>query len=379
MKFPKLFKKTSTGAIEFWEVEASSVLLDIPCGTIRTYWGQVGGKTQEAEDIIRVGKNLGKANETTSFQQAELEAQAQWEKKLKKGYVKSLEDAVAGKVDSVIEGGISPMLAHRYDEQGHKIVFPAYAQPKLDGHRCIAVVKDGACTLWSRTRKPIKSVPHIVKAVEDMANSYGLNDIIFDGELYNHDYRDRFEQLTSFIRQETPKAGYEVVQYHIYDLAMNSVEFANRTLILKEFVHIDYCLRIVETVSIIDEDDLMLAFERFLALGYEGAIVRNVAGKYVNKRSYDLLKIKTFLDSEFKCIGVEEGRGKLAGHAIFVCQMDNGTEFRAKMKGTTESLKQYWEHPELAIGKMLTVKFQGYTNKNGVPRFPVALRFLVAL
>ncbi len=43
---------------------------------------------------------------------------------------------------------------------------PAHIQPKLDGIRCIAILDDGVCTLWTRTRKPILGVPHIQREVE---------------------------------------------------------------------------------------------------------------------------------------------------------------------------------------------------------------------
>ena len=105
-------------------------------------------------------------------------------------------------------------------------------------------------------------------------------------------------------------------------------------------------------------------------------MARNTKGHYlVNGRSYDLLKIKEFIDEEFPVIGVEEGRGKLLGHAIFVCKTKDGVEFRAKLKGKQEDLKKYFERPDLAINRQLTVKHQGYTNSNRVPRFPVAMRF----
>ncbi len=122
----------------------------------------------------------------------------------------------------------------------------------------------------------------------------------------------------------------------------------------------------------------MVMFQKYLDDGYEGAIARNVSGCYVGKRSYDLLKIKEFLDAEFEVIGVEEGRGKLTGHGIFVCKTANGAEFRAKMVGDTAALKQYYQDASLAVGRQLTVKFQGLT-KNGIPRFPVALRFAEAV
>jgi DNA ligase 1 len=368
---PTLYKKTSTGADQYWTIGTEG-------NVIVTRWGQVGGAEQETRDLIKTGKNIGKKNETTAEFQASLEAQSQWEKKLKKGYVKDLNDAREGKVDAIIEGGISPMLAHRFDEQGHKIKFPALAQPKFDGHRCIAVVKDGKATLWSRTRKPITGVPHIIADIEAMVAQRGVREVILDGELYNHDYKDNFEDLTSFIRQVDPKPGHEVVQYHVYDIAHATFHQGARlgeVLALFNGGHKFGALRRVETIQVDNEDELMLAFEKFLEQGYEGLMVRNALGAYVNKRSYDLQKVKEFADAEFKVVGVEEGRGKLAGHAIFVCVTGDGTEFRTKMKGETSALKKYFDNPELAVGKMLTVKYQGFTNKAGVPRFPVALRF----
>lgn len=368
---PKLFKKTSTGADQEWIIGTEG-------NVIVTRYGQVDGKIQEARDEVKEGKNAGKKNATTAVEQAEAEAQSQWEKKLKKGYVKSLKDARAGKTDAAIEGGIFPMLAHRYDEQGHKIVFPAFAQPKFDGHRCIAVISDtGKATLWSRTRKPITGLPHIIAELEAFAaDNESMLDSILDGELYNHDYRANFEELSSFIRSPEPKPGYEAVQYHIYDLAESHLAQFERLPIMGALrAQPQPHLIPVETISVADEDEMTLAFERFLAQGYEGLMVRNAKGAYMNKRSYDLQKVKEFQDSEFEVVGVEEGRGKLAGHAIFVCKTPSGVEFRAKMKGETAALKKYFEQPELAVGKQLTVKYQGITNKSGVPRFPVALRF----
>src|SRR5581483_9532245 len=167
MKLPTLYKRTSTGKIQMWEIEANpDNYLD---AVIVTTYGLLDGKKQMATEYIQTGKNLGKANATTAVEQAELEAQSQWEKKVKKGYVQNVEDAEQKKVDSnFITGGIDPMLAKSYDKDGHKIIFPAFVQPKLDGHRCIAVIQDGKCTLWSRTRKPITGVPHIARKLEEV-------------------------------------------------------------------------------------------------------------------------------------------------------------------------------------------------------------------
>ena len=368
MKRRTLYKKTATGAQQEWSIWTQG-------NVIHTEWGQTDGAMQRGKDVISSGKNIGRSNETDPDEQAALEAKASWEKKKKKGYHEDPQAAMQGETDALITGGIFPMLAHRYDKHGQKIVWPAFSQPKLDGHRCIAVVKDGKASLWSRTSKPIPCLPHIVRFFEENVDG----DAIFDGELYNHEYRDNFEDLTSFIRQQTePKDGHKAVQYHIYDTPGIPGGFKDRIVALADFfdaVKGNGVLEFVDTVPVEDEGDLMRTFEQFREGGYEGSIVRNALGDYKNKRSYDLLKVKEFNEQEFAVVGVEEGRGKLAGHAMFVCETPDGTKFSTKMMGELSGLKKYLARPELAVGKVVTVQFQGWTSANNVPRFPVAVRF----
>lgn len=379
MKLPTLYKKTSTGAIQFWTVEVLAWLPTReepgtnPMAQIVTTYGQLGTDSpQVTADFIKTGKNVGKKNETTPFQQADAEALAKWQKQLKKGYVESIEAAQAGELDALIEGGIVPMLAHGYKDHAHKIKYPAFVQPKLDGIRCIAILENGTCTLWSRTRKPITGVPHISRAIEQAFTQ----DIVLDGELYNHSFKANFEKIVSFVRQETPAPGHEVVQYHVYDIPSEQ-PFAKRAaklMYMKSSWFSDGQVVKVETRVVEDESAVMVLFEEWRKAGYEGAMVRNAEGKYVNKRSKDLLKIKEFDDAEFEIVGVEEGRGKLQGHAgAFQCRMINGKTFLAKMSGNTQELKKYFEDHRLWQGKKLTVKYQGMTGTNGVPRFPVGV------
>lgn len=364
--YPTLFHKTSTGAIQQWTIEAKG-------NEIHVEFGQVGGKLQTTVDTIREGKNIGRANETTPEQQAQSEVQSQWEKRKKKGYVESIEAAKADQVDSdMIAGGLLPMLAKKYSEDSKKIKWPALTQPKFDGIRCVAILKDGVCTLWSRTRKLITGVPHVAREVE---RCFPGQNIVLDGELYQHDYKNEFEKIVSFVRQETPKTGHEVVQYHVYDV-VNDLTNAGRSDWLIRTLPVDSpIIRRVATYQVDSEEELMSYFERFLVEGYEGAMVRNMEGKYVNKRSADLQKVKPHDDAEFKIVGVAEGRGKLQGHAAtFLCEMDDGKPFEAKMRGAQSKLKEYFENHSLWTGKKLTVKYQGLTSANGVPRFPVGVR-----
>lgn len=358
-----LYKKTSTGKIQTWRtwVEGS---------TIYSESGQLDGKKILSTDVIKEGKNIGRSNETTPEQQALAEAHSNWESKLKKGYVLKLKDAEAGKVDDIIEGGYVAMLAQDYAKHGHKIKFPCAVQPKLDGIRCTST----GSLLWSRTRKPITSVPHISHAIRKLDD---LPDFL-DGELYNHDFRNDFEQITRIVGQKKDvEPDHEKVQYHIYDVPSDK-PFMQRWQDLIKILSSKPAsspLFLVPTLIAKSEEELIEITQQFIEQGYEGAMARNLDAPYEHKRSYSLQKIKEFEDAEFRIIGMEEGRGKLAGHCgAFICETEDGTEFKAKMSGDTAKLKEYWDHQLVYIGKLLTVKFQGLTGKNNVPRFPVGMR-----
>jgi len=370
--FPTLYKLTSTGKVQTWKIEVSPNKDDsAPAGAILTTYGLFNGLQQNALEVISEGKNIGKSNETTPFEQAVLEAQSQWEKKVKKGYVQNIEDAQEKRVDTnVITGGIEPMLAHSYDKQGHKIKFPAYVQPKLDGHRCIAIIQDGKCTLWSRTRKRITGVPHIERALEAANSPFGT--IVIDGELYNHDYRDNFEDLTSLIRQVTPKPGHEKVQFWMYDVVTDE-PFEERLTRLRR-VKSNETIVVVATNLVESEEEMITAFGTYIEFGFEGLMVRNTDGRYKHGRSYDLLKVKVFADAEYKVIDVTSGRGKMEGLAMFHCVTEDGKEFRVKMVGKLDDLKHYLDSKDDYIGRQLTVKYQNLSS-DGIPRFPVAMRF----
>lgn len=362
---PTLYKKTSTGATQMWSI-------GVDANTIIVNFGQQDGKIQRTEEVIKSGKNAGRANATTPEEQALAEAIAKWEGKIKKGYVEDVTRAEAGEKD--IDGGYDCMLAHKFADHGHKIKYPAYTQPKLNGHRCLATVKDGVAKLWSRTRKPITSCPHIIQELQEM---FPTGEYQLDGELYNHTYKDNFEELASLIRQETPAPNCTEVQYHLYDVNLttffNMRYFVLSTSFGARLVAPKY-LMLTETILVNSEDEMMDAFNKFLAAGYEGGMARNDAGKYEGKRSYNLQKIKEFQDADYPVVGIEEGRGGYAGCGIFICKNPAGDTFSVKMRGPKERLMEFLKDRSLWQGKELVVKYQ-YISKYGIPIFPVGERF----
>ncbi len=87
--------------------------------------GLIEGKKQ-SKTTVAEPKNVGRSNETTAEQQAILEAQSKWQHQLDRGYFQTKEEAL-GAVDT------APMKAQSFDDQGHKIIYPVYLQPKLNG------------------------------------------------------------------------------------------------------------------------------------------------------------------------------------------------------------------------------------------------------
>ena len=373
-KLPTLYKRTSNGKVERWSVWTEGAV-------IVSEYGHVGGAQQTARETA-VGKNVGRANETTPPEQAVAQAQGEWNtKKTRKGYVEDIAKAEAGENSGA--GGIRPMLAQTFTKHGDKIEFPCYAQPKLDGIRCIAVVGDtGSVSLWSREQKPIVAVPRIAKAVEALGLPPGT---VTDGELYNHALKNDFEKISSCVRKQYAASDAEqaLIEYHVYDAPRHGGTFGQRfkwldkTLLLvgpdgEHGVRVPAhpALVFVPTYVCRTQEDLDTVFNRCRADGYEGAMARNDAPYEEGKRSYGLQKLKEFVEDEFPIVGVEEGVGKMSGLAIFVCKAGS-EQFRCKMEGELEGLRKYLTNKKLWEGKQLTVKYQGLTGKNKLPRFPV--------
>lgn len=379
LTLPTLFKRTSTGAIQLWTIGVDK-------NVIVVNFGQKDGKIQHTEETIKEGKNTGKSNETTPEEQALAEATSKWEGKVKKGYVEDIARAAAGEKD--IDGGFDCMLAQKHKDHKHKIKYPAYTQPKLNGHRCLAIVDNGVATLWSRTRKPITSCPHII---EELQAVYPKGYHEKDGELYNHDYKDNFEELASLIRQEVPAEDCTEVQYHLYDSPTSGDVFANRIENLKNELHcyekakapLKY-LKFTDTMLVKSEEEMLSAFGHYTDLGYEGSMARNAASLYVGKRSYDLQKVKSFLDDDWAITSIKEGTGRDAGCGIFICRIASALHpapcvcadcaFSVKMRGPKKRLKEFLADPSLWKGKILVVKYQ-YISKYLIPIFPVGERF----
>ena len=364
-----LYGITKTGAIYQWSIQVEEVETSSqPHGKITISRGLIDGKKASTTEMIVSGKNLGKVNATTSVSQAIFNAESKRNKKLDSGYDYTVEGSKAKFNDQ-----LKPMLALSYDKHKKKIVYPCYTQPKLDGIRCLARRRGDVVTLYSRKGKVLDLVPHINEALLRLLEDGQCA----DGELYTYGWD--FQKIISAIKktnENTPG-----IQYWIYDLPnMNNrgepfhERFSyDKVQSIVKASGIDGCLVPVETPIVTSEENLMMFEDCYIKRGFEGSMARNKDSKYLfGYRSKDLLKVKRFLDDEYKITGFTHGTSIELECLIFVCETPEGETFSVRPIGTHEERKVMYKNGDSYIGKLLTVKYQELSNDK-VPRFPVGL------
>lgn len=358
VSFPTLFKYSSSGAIQKWEVVAVTDGAGSDNAFIEVSHGQEGGSIQTTTTRV-YGKNIGKKNETTPFQQAKLEAESKWKKQIDKGYS---ENEAKERVPT------APMLAHPWKENLSRLKFPCYFQPKLDGIRAVAENNGGKVILWSRQGKVLDKVPHINKVLEEITQPGQ----ILDGELYCHGVP--FQTLISWIKREQSDTAR--IQYHVYDM-VSGEPFYRR---FNAFCGIigrngGGIVKTVHTSTLSSKEDIETKLIEATERGYEGIMLRIGDCTYTSgQRSRELLKVKEFQDAEFEIIDVVEGKGKCEGQGTFVCKTKEGAEFNCRCRGEDSQREAFWKNKKDYIGKQLTVRFfEWTTGEKPVPRFPVGI------
>lgn len=351
-----LYKKDSKGKIRVWSAIGDHDQLIVHSGLLE------GKKVSQSKTVVPKGNK-------TLMQQMNSELNSAYQKQLKSGYVDSLEKAQAGKLDEVILGGELPMLAETLGDP-HKLKFPVYVQPKLDGHRCIAIKVGDEITLWSRTRKPILSCPHIIQELKHLLS--GCGNVSLDGELYIHD-KVSFEKLSGAIRKKVPTEESSHIQYHIYDVVRSDITFYNRLGFISSLEHVTIAqphIEFVHTEYVGCVGDLRIAYRNYMMQKYEGLMIRYPDSYYEHKRSGNLIKMKEMLDDEFRIINISAGE---MDTVVMTVLLPNGKFNDANMSGPRKENQKYLDNPKKYIGKQLTVQYQGFTDE-GKLRFPVGLR-----
>ena len=309
MLFPKLTKRDAQGVPRF-------------------YWGEVtGGKYRTHSQRTTTGPVQTSAWVTpreqdlrTASQQAAFEVEAIYRKRERLGWlVASNRKDRQPRPDTRY---FAPMLAQKYPTRQPK--FPCALQPKLDGVRCIGQPD----ALWTRKNTGVTSVPHIKHEVMELLSKH--RDILaLDGELYLHGWP--LPKINGLARRHKPDAESCQLEYHVFDCELKyAAAFESRQRRLSELRDLPACIKIVRTDRCEDVDDLDFLHHRYVRLGYEGTMIRDLDAIYQHKRTTALLKRKDFHEEEATITGIEDGNGgwrKIVKKVHLVD--DDGVTFRA--------------------------------------------------
>jgi len=267
-----------------------------------------------------------------------------------------------------------PMLAYPVSDKPIDYSKPTFIQPKLDGVRCViqyerrAQPREDVVVAYSRTGKEWKNIQHILAELKPFFQKYP--DVILDGELYNHDFKDNFEQIISMVRKTKPTdearlESAENVQFHCYDIIDETIAFEERYNFVFNNLRDSYSVRtVVTTKGICSEDQARAIHQMNLETGYEGSIVRT-NDTYACKRSHNLRKFKDFHDTEATITGWVEGKGKRAGTiGKFLAVDAEGIEFGMPVMDKFKYLQDNFKKMQGYVGKTATFTYFERTKAN---------------
>lgn len=243
---------------------------------------------------------------------------------------------------------------------------------KFDGVRCLAMVENGECTLYTRSGRIIENFPHINKALgKDYYNGY-----VLDGELMGKD----FQLLMKKVNKKHGWKDEDLEEYFaVFDL-LTIEEWKNGgsdTPQLERKQNLDNLFRkdidlfwnpavhsvnydILDLSKTHDNDRLLELNHVALELEFEGLMVKPSDKPYVNKRSDAWLKLKPFIEVTLEIKDLEEGTGKNVGKlGALICEgTDTGKLIKVSVGSglSDDDRDSIWSNPENYLGRLVEIR-----------------------
>jgi bifunctional non-homologous end joining protein LigD len=276
-------------------------------------------------------------------------------------------------------------------------------EPKLDGYRALAFIRDGHVTL--RSRRGLDLTPAFPRLAAELA-AQGAN-MILDGELVAFDDAGKpsFNALQNRVQlksereiaaadQSAPAMYYCFDLLHFAGIDLREAPYRDRRRYLAQCLLPGTLVRLVHAT----EDGEALA-EAALASGFEGVIGKRKDSNYLaGRRSSAWVKVKPTTSAEFLVGGYTQGKGAREPlGALLIGYQDEGTlhyashvgsgfdeKTLAKAKTRLDKLRRktcpFAEKPDLHSpttwvepAMVVEVKFHSWT-EDGRLRAPVLLR-----
>ena len=223
------------------------------------------------------------------------------------------------------------MLAYPQDEN---IVFkfPVMAQPKEDGMRCNVIIKDGAVQFFTRNGKLIQMHNHMSDEFLKICNG---EDCVFDGELLVMREGVVLDRKTgngilnkavknTITKEETKSiliTLWDVIYYDDFVNGESLVPAIARHSVLNAMVNVihspvlssPFPIHVISNYTINSQEVLDELFDRMIAEGKEGLIVKKIDGGWINKKSRNWVKMKVEMEIDLVVVDIIPGKGKYEG------------------------------------------------------------------
>ncbi len=266
-----------------------------------------------------------------------------------------------------------------------------FSSRKMDGLRCITVFdENGNATCFSRQGKEFLSLDVLKKAFEDIPVRLRKNRVL-DGELCIIDEQEKedYKSIMKVARKKDftiPNPHYKLFDYLTvseFNDNKGTEIFSSRfskLQLLQQFVDTKF-ITLLEQIKIESRQHFDQLSKAAVNNGWEGLILRKDVA-YSAKRSKNMLKFKPFFDAEFEVLAIEHTtKNMLNKEGVMVPVECMGyviipfktSQVRVGSGWTDEERILYGNHPELLIGKEITVAYtEESEDENGNPslRFP---------
>jgi DNA ligase-1 len=259
---------------------------------------------------------------------------------------------------------------------------------KLDGVRCICIVKGDDVKFISRNGKEF----HTLGKIKQEILRLGIDDVVLDGEicLMNEDGTDDFQGIMKQIQRKDHTI--ENPKYWIFDILQPtefsgeiespnfSVRVGSRTTWLSD-IDATQILEVLPQVKILDETSLDELKAQSKDHNWEGLIARRDT-PYQSGRTKNMLKIKEFFDAEYEVTSLIMGpqriivNGKEVEERMLsaVTIEHKGSKVQVGSGFTIEERQYYYKNPGEILGKIISVQYFEESRDqhgNNSLRFPV--------
>jgi len=284
------------------------------------------------------------------------------------------------------------MLADDSKKHEKKMTGTVYVEPKLDGVRVITIcdVDKDEVKMFSRNGKELNNFPKILEQFDSMLDQMSES-MVFDGEVMSDDFQTLMREIHRKGGAKTDDAVlnlFDCLPLENFKMGEYEMTLAKRKQILDDFNFGPNISKVEYVMMDLDDDDGQKQFADYNKLcidkGFEGIMVKPIAGSYECKRSSLWLKVKPFIEVSLTVTDTEEGTGRNAGKlgALIVEGTDGGKFIKTNVgSGLSDTdREEFWKAKDKLIGQVIEVRADAITqNQNATDeyslRFPRFLRF----